>query len=61
MRFLYPIFTKLFRDILKIYEIVKISEQDDVTCSQERSLGEIMTPKEVAKINIYKSYTKTST
>ena len=34
-------------------------EQDDATCSQERSLGEIMTPK-VAKINIYQSYTKTS-
>ena len=33
---------------------------DDATCSQERSPGEIMTPK-VAKINIYQSYTKTST
>ena len=31
-------------------------EQDDATCSQERSLGEIMTPK----INICQSYTKTS-
>ena len=39
----------------------KFSEQDDTTCYQERSLGEIMTPKKVAKINIYKSYTKTST
>ena len=35
-------------------KLSKFSEQDDATCFQERSLGEIMTP-EVAKINIYKS------
>ena len=26
-------------------KLSKFSEQDDVTCSQERSRGEIMTPK----------------
>ena len=35
-------------------KLSKFSEQDDSTCSQERSLGEIMTP-EVTKINIYES------
>ena len=42
-------------------KLSKFSAQHDATCSQERSLGEIMTPKKVAKNNIYKSYTKTTT
>ena len=30
-------------------KLSKFSEQDDATCSQERSLGEIMTPKKWLK------------